>query len=96
MWQLSVLITKNNNIKEVLKKHVFFKFFLGNRRQLGLMSQRKKRGKMRRNCPSVVFRGGLIVLVCTLIPLFAKVRRIEIYYEVSSFSKNMTNLWLER
>jgi hypothetical protein len=33
--------------------------------QLGLMSQRKKRGKMRRTCPSVVFRGGLNVLVCT-------------------------------
>jgi hypothetical protein len=43
------------------------------------MSQRKKRGKMRRTCPSVVFRGGLNVLVCTLIPLFAKVGRIEIY-----------------
>ncbi len=86
MRRLSVLITKNNNIKGVVKKHVFFCFW-GNRRQLGLMSQRKKWGKMRRTCPSVVFRGGLIVLVCTLIPLFAKVGRIEIYYEVSSLAK---------
>ncbi len=67
LWLLSVLITKNNNIKEVVKKHGFF-FFGEIEGKLGLMSQRKKRGKMRRTCPSVVFRGGLIVLVCTLIP----------------------------